>query len=101
MEQATVEPQALIDEAEAGGVLGAAAPLKPSSTATTVRRKRDKPFITDGPFADTKEQLAGYYILECCDLDEALEWARKIPRTSDTDGECIEIRPIQEMKPWK
>jgi hypothetical protein len=80
------------------GVFGGAAPLKPACTATTVRGKREHLFVTDGPFADTKEQLAGYYILECADLDDAIAWAKKIPRTSDSDDECVEIRPIQEMR---
>jgi hypothetical protein len=53
-----------------------------------------KSLITDGPFAETKEQLAGYYILDCKHLDEAIEWAAKIP-TSCKGGEgCIEIRPL-------
>ena len=49
--------------------------------------------ITDGPFAETKEQLAGYYILECADLDEAIEWAEKIPSSCKGGEGCIEIRP--------
>jgi hypothetical protein len=50
--------------------------------------------ITDGPFAETKEQLAGYYILECADLDEAIEWATKIPSSCKGGEGCIEIRPL-------
>jgi len=52
---------------------------------------------TDGPFAETKEQLAGYYILECKDLDEAIAWAAKIPSGCGGGQGCIEVRPIQEI----
>jgi hypothetical protein len=96
--RATVRHRAVMNEAQSRGVMRAADPLKPTSMATTVRRKQDKPFVTDGPFADTKEQLAGYYILECRDLDEAIEWAEKIPHTCRGDEGCVEIRPIQEMQ---
>ena len=53
--------------------------------------------VTDGPFAETKEQLAGYYILDCEDLDEALAWAAKIPTACAGATGCIEIRPIREF----
>ena len=62
------------------GILRAAEPLQTTASATTVRVENGKVLVTDGPFAETKEQLAGYYILDCADLDEALEWAAKIPR---------------------
>lgn len=76
------------------GIFRGAEPLKPTATATTVRVSGGKQLITDGPFAETKEQLAGYYILDCKDLDEAISWAARIP-TSCKGGEgCIEIRPI-------
>jgi hypothetical protein len=65
--------------------------LKPTPTATTVRVRNGKRATTDGPFAETKEQLGGYYIIDCKDLDEALEWAAKIP--SATYG-SIEVRPV-------
>ncbi len=97
VERARLRHYALMGEAQARGVLRAADPLKPAATATTVRLKGDKPFITDGPFADTKEQLAGYYIIECRDLDEAIEWAARIPTTCESDVGAVEIRPIQEM----
>ena len=63
-------------------------------TATTVRLQDGKPMITDGPFAETKEQLAGVYILECDDLDHAIALAAKIP---DAKHGAIEIRPVMEM----
>jgi hypothetical protein len=85
---------AVIDETSRRGILKGAEPLAPISSATTVRSNNGRVMITDGPFAETKEQLAGYYILECKDLDEALEWAAKIP-TGCRGGEgCIEVRPM-------
>ena len=90
--------RAVMDEACARGVLLGADPLKPTSTATTVRIQNGKALITDGPFAETKEQLAGYYILDCRDLDEAMDWAGKIPTACYGGEGCVEIRPIHEMK---
>ena len=68
--------------------------LQPVSTATTVRVRDGKTQTTDGPFAETKEQLGGYYLLDCKDLDEAIEYAAKIP--SAKHG-TIEIRPIMKF----
>lgn len=65
--------------------------LEAVSTATSVRVRNGKSELTDGPFAETKEQLGGYYLLECKDLDEALHWAAKIP--SARYG-TIEVRPV-------
>ena len=67
--------------------------LQPSTTATSVRVREGETMTTDGPFADTKEQCGGYYLLECKDLDEALSWAARIP--SATYG-TIEVRPVME-----
>ena len=75
---------------EKGVMLGSNA-LQPVSTATTVRVRGGKTQTTDGPFAETKEQLGGYYLLDCKDLDEAIHYAAKIP--SATYG-SIEIRPV-------
>jgi hypothetical protein len=85
-----------MNEAAQEGILHAAEPLKPTSTATTVRAHDSKLLISDGPFAETKEQLAGYYILDCRDLDDAIEWAKKIPTGCKGVEGCIEIRPLQE-----
>ncbi len=74
-----------------------AEPLQPTSTATTVRVQNGKVMITDGPFAETKEQLGGYYILDCKDLDEALEWAGKIPTACGGGNGCVEVRPIGDL----
>jgi len=84
---------ALMDEAARKGVFVAAEPLPPVSTATTVRVQNGKPIITDGPFAETKEQLAGYYILDCENLDEAIDWAAKIPFACEGVN-SVEIRPM-------
>ncbi|MDE3178654.1 MAG: YciI family protein, partial [Acidobacteriota bacterium] len=79
------------------GVFRGAEPLQPVSMATSVRTSAGKVIVTDGPFAETKEQLGGYYILDCKDLDEALEWAAKIPICGEGGG-CVEVRPIIEVK---
>ena len=84
-------------ETQRRGIFRAADPLKYTSTATTVRLKDGKALVTDGPFAETKEQLAGYYILDCSDLDEALEWAAKIPTGCGGATGCVEVRPIHEF----
>ena len=65
--------------------------LQPTATATTVRVRDGERLTTDGPFAETKEQLGGYYLLECKDLDEAIELAAKIP---GAQSGCVEVRPI-------
>jgi hypothetical protein len=85
---------AVMQEASRKGVLVGAEPLAPTSTATTVRVENDQALVSDGPFAETKEQLAGYYILECQDLDEAIEWASKIPTGCKGAEGCVEIRPL-------
>jgi len=69
----------------------------PTSTATTVRHQDNQVLVTDGPFAETKEQLAGCYILDCENLHEAIEWASKIPTACDGREGSVEIRPIRPM----
>ena len=66
--------------------------LQPTATATTVRAGNPAPLATDGPFAETKEQLGGFYMVEAADLDGAIEWAGKMPHIAD--GGSVEIRPI-------
>ncbi|MGI9659225.1 MAG: YciI family protein [Gaiellaceae bacterium] len=65
--------------------------LQPSETSTTVRVRNDETLVTDGPFAETKEQLAGFYVLHCEDIDEALTLASKIPGARHG---VIEVRPV-------
>jgi hypothetical protein len=67
-------------------------PLQPSSTSTQLRLVDGERVLTDGPFAETKEQLGGFYVLECKDLDEALDWAEKCPAAAA--GGTIEVRPV-------
>jgi hypothetical protein len=85
----------VIGEATKKGVLIGAEPLAPTTTATTVRVQDGKVMVTDGPFAETKEHLAGYYIIECENLDQAIEWAAKIPTACQGHEGCIEIRPMR------
>ena len=74
-----------------GGVLKAGDALQPTSTATTVTRENGKVEVTEGPFAETKEQLGGYYLLDCKDLDEAMDYAARIPTA---EHGRVEIRPV-------
>ena len=78
------------------GMLVAAEPLEAVDTATTVRVRNGRVTVTDGPFAETKEQLAGFYLIEPNDLDEAIEAAAKIPPAREGS---IEIRPVRELRP--
>jgi hypothetical protein len=82
------------NEAQQRSLLTGGEALQPTSTATTVRVRNGTTLTTDGPFAETKEQLAGYYVLNCKDLDEAIELAAKIP---DALTGSIEIRPVIEF----
>lgn len=82
------------EEAGKRGVMRDGQGLMPTTSATTVRVRNGKTLVTDGPFAETKEQLGGYYLLDCKDLDEAIEMATKIPEA--THG-SIEVRPIMEF----
>jgi hypothetical protein len=80
---------------EERGQMRAGEQLAPTSTATTVRVKDGKTLTTDGPYAETKEQLGGFYLIEAATLDEALEAAAAIP--SVNYGGVVEVRPIVEM----
>ncbi len=81
-------------DAKTAGVYISGEPLQPTSTAATVRIRGGKRVATDGPFAETKEQLGGYYLLNCKNREEAVEWAAKIPHAALGS---IEVRPIMEM----
>ena len=82
---------ALTEEMQDKGVLVAGEGLYPTQTATTVRVRDGERSVTDGPFAETKEQLGGFYVLDCKDLDDAIDWAGKIP---GSQFGSIEIRPV-------
>ena len=79
-------------ELEQAGAFIAGEGLQESATATTVRLEGDERLVTDGPFAETKEQLGGFYLLECENLDEAIAWAKKVPLS----GGGIEVRPVMD-----
>ncbi|HJN93665.1 MAG TPA: YciI family protein [Dehalococcoidia bacterium] len=89
----------LIQEARQRGAFISAEPLHPVATATSVRVRRGRTETIDGPFAETKEQLGGFYLLDCTDLDEAIRYAAKIPAA---EIGTIEVRPVQfieELQP--
>jgi hypothetical protein len=86
------------NEMIAAGVMLDGAGLKPSSAGKRIRFEgRGKPIVTDGPFAETKELIAGYWLLQCKDMDEALSWARRVPFD---DGE-VELRPFHEPEEFQ
>ncbi len=88
------EYEAFAKEMTERGVLRGGNRLRLTSDATTVRVRNGEVLATDGPFAETKEQLAGYFLVECKDLDEAIEVAALIPGARDGS---VEVRPIWEM----
>jgi hypothetical protein len=85
---------AATQEMAGAGVLVDSGPLQPVTSATTVRIRDGELQLTDGPFAEIKEMLGGYYVLECADLDEAVRWAAKIPAAKYGS---IEVRPLMQM----
>lgn len=86
--------QRLTEAMTEAGVLLDGRPLEPVSTATTVRLRNGKALMTDGPFAETKEQLGGFYLVECDDLDEAVGWAARIP---SAEFGSVEVRPVMAL----
>lgn len=93
-QQCYEESVRLTHELKAAGQYLAAAPLHPVATATSVRVRDGKRLVTDGPFAETHEQLGGYYLVDARDLDEAIDIAGRIPPAKVG---TIEIRPILEL----
>lgn len=85
------------DKLRKQGRMGPAARLMPTTSATTLRKGKDTVLI-DGPFAETKEQLLGFYVVECASLEDAVEVARDLGRASSTGG-AYEIRPLMVFKP--
>jgi hypothetical protein len=90
------ECQACGDGLRNSGILVAAEALQPVDTATTVRVRNGRVTITDGPFAETKEHLAGFYLIEARDLNEAIQTASKIPPAREGS---VEVRPVRELAP--
>ena len=89
-----VESAKLARDLHASGHFVGAAPLHPVATATSVRLRDGKTIVTDGPFAETREQLGGFYLIEAKDLDEAISVASRIPPA--TRG-TIEVRPVMDI----
>ncbi len=93
-ERCYVESAQLAQELNSSGQYVDASPLHPISTATSVRVRDGKRLVTDGPFAETREQLGGYYLIDARDLDEAIGIAERIPIASLG---TVEIRPVLEI----
>ena len=89
-----VESAQLTQDLHAHGQFVSASPLHPVATATSVRVREGKRLVTDGPFAETREQLGGYYVVEANDLDEAISIAGRVPPAKYG---TIEIRPVMEI----
>jgi hypothetical protein len=94
MQAVMADFNAFTNEVKEKNVYGGSNRLRPVASATSVRVRDGKTLITDGPFAETKEQLGGYYLLDCKDLDEAIEYAAKIPGAL---WGTVEVRPIWSM----
>ncbi|MEK1851035.1 MAG: YciI family protein [Phyllobacterium sp.] len=86
------------DKLREQGRLGPVARLLPTTAATTLRKGREEPIIIDGPFAETKEQLLGFYVVDCASLDEALDTARDLAKANPGTG-SYEIRPVSIFRP--
>ena len=93
-EHCYVESAQLAQQLNSSGQYLDASPLHPISTATSVRVRDGKRLVTDGPFAETREQLGGYYVIEAQDLDEAIRVAERIPPARFG---TVEIRPVMEI----
>jgi len=85
------------EAATKAGIFSAGEPVHPPSTATTLRKRGGDIKLHDGPFAETKECIIGWYLVECENLDEAIEWASKIPLVARGYG-AIEVRPVVDME---
>ncbi len=83
------------EDTRAAGVFVGGEGLQGTNTATTVRVRDGERLLTDGPYAETKEQIGGYYVLDCKDLDDALNWAAQIPEAKTGS---IEVRPIMDYE---
>ncbi len=93
-DQCYVESAQYAQELSSKGKFLGASPLHPTSTATSVRMREGRPLVTDGPFAETREQLGGYFLVDAKDLDEAINIASSIPAGK---WGTVEIRPIVEV----
>jgi hypothetical protein len=93
-EQCYVESTELTHQLHASGQFLAASPLQPVATAASVRVRDGKPLVTDGPYAETREQLGGYFLVEARDLNEAIGIAARIPGARKG---TVEVRPVMEI----
>ena len=93
-EDCYIESAQLAQDLNSSGQYLSAGPLHPTSTATSVRVRHGKRLVTDGPFAETREQLGGYFLITATDLDEAIAIAAQIPGASRG---TVEVRPIVEL----
>jgi hypothetical protein len=89
------ECQAYANSVESSGCMLAAEALEPVRTAVTVRVRNGQSSVVDGPFAETKEQLAGFYLIEAANIEEAVEVASKIPAARVG---CVEVRPVRQLR---
>ncbi len=94
MAESMAAHQAFSDATTAEGILRGGEALQPTTTATTVRLRDGEVTLTDGPFAETREQLGGFYLVECDTLDEAVAAAGRIPEAAIG---CVEVRPVMEF----
>jgi hypothetical protein len=93
-EHCFAESTQLTHELNARGQYLSASPLQPAATANSVRVRDGKPLVTDGPFAETREQLGGYFLIEAKDLNEAISIAARIPAARKG---TVEVRPVVEL----
>jgi hypothetical protein len=94
IERHVEEYAAFVKEATDRGVMQGGSPLSPVDTATSVRVRDGKTLATDGPFAETKEALAGFFVVQCSDLDEAIAIAATVPTALSG---TVEVRPVSEQ----
>lgn len=94
-EQCYVDSTALTHELQKQGKYLGASPLQPVSTATSVRVRQGKRQVTDGPFAETREQLGGYFLIDAANLDEAIDVAARIPGAKKG---TVEVRPVLQLE---
>jgi hypothetical protein len=94
LEPILAEHSSFSDDLRKANAYVAAEALQPSATVTTIRLQDGEPFLTDGPYIETKEQLAGFYLIEAENLDCALEWAKRLAKF---DGEPVEVRPVVDI----
>ena len=96
-EQAVMAKLAAVeDKLVKAGRLGPVARLMPTTAATTLRKDRDPPLVIDGPFAETKEQLLGFFIIDCADLNDAITTASELARANP--GGAYELRPVSVLR---